>query len=524
MPLFFAISGASTFYALKPGGGWAFIKSRTIRILFPLVIVGTFLVNPVYVYAIRKFTGQTDVGFFQWYPDFFNGLFGLGGNYAPLGHGTHLWYLEFLFIFSLILLPFFIRSKKRIAAGLNRLSNRFESPVALLLLFLPLSVVGAFCEAIGLGGIRVMGGWDPVSYLLFFAYGYMIYSNGRIQEMIHRVGPVFLIGAVILSALQVDSHFGFNLIITGVTRHDMSAGGASLPLNHFGWAAVQAYRGLVAWCLIIGLLGTASRLLNFSNKALNHANEAVLPFYILHHSIILLVGGGVVQWTSGVGTKYLVIAAVSFVIIMAVYELLIRPVNIARILFGMKIKNESPKLKNVLCVMAVLFLVLVIVLAVAAAGGKVSPPPAKAGLYINQDVGFQLTFPESMNKPGQLGSGDTIFHVRHPEKTFYLKIRQGAIPSGQPLDPQAAQAWVLDIMKRYNMQSPKVLKTEIMTTPDGTKVLYAAIKFKTKSESLFGAYTFVDRNGKRLFIAGYNEGGLEPLEQIMKSLTFKPAP
>ena len=71
------------------------------------------------------------------------------------------------------------------------------------------------------------------------------------------------------------------------------------------------------------------------------------------------------------------------------------------------------------------------------------------------------------------------------------------------------------------MKNPEILSTEIFTTPDGTKALYAAIKFKTKTDSLVGAFAFVDKNGKRLFIAGYNDGGFEPLEQIMKSLTFK---
>jgi len=51
--------------------------------------------------------------------------------------------------------------------------------------------------------------------------------------------------------------------------------------------------------------------------------------------------------------------------------------------------------------------------------------------------------------------------------------------------------------------------------------LYATIKFKTRTLSLVGTYTFLDKNGKRLFIAGYNDDGFEPLEQIMKSLTFK---
>ena len=76
-------------------------------------------------------------------------------------------------------------------------------------------------------------------------------------------------------------------------------------------------------------------------------------------------------------------------------------------------------------------------------------------------------------------------------------------------------------MRNLGMKNPEILSTEIFTTPDGTKALYAAIRFKTKTDSLVGAFAFADKNGKRLFIAGYNDDGFEPLEQIMKSLTFK---
>jgi len=76
-------------------------------------------------------------------------------------------------------------------------------------------------------------------------------------------------------------------------------------------------------------------------------------------------------------------------------------------------------------------------------------------------------------------------------------------------------------MKSFHMKHPEVLSTEVFFTPDGTKVLYATIKFKTQTFSLVGTFAFVNKNGKRLFIAGYNDNGFEPLEQIMKSLTFK---
>jgi hypothetical protein len=89
----------------------------------------------------------------------------------------------------------------------------------------------------------------------------------------------------------------------------------------------------------IGPTGRLYYLDWFRVLVLAYPNEAVLPFYILHHSVILLVGAYLVKWDRGVGTKFFVIAAVSMAIIMAVYELMIRRLNILHFLFGMRSKK-----------------------------------------------------------------------------------------------------------------------------------------------------------------------------------------
>jgi hypothetical protein len=336
MPLFFVLSGAAVFLsgrANKPGG---YIKSRFLRLLVPLIFVGTLVVNPLYVYIERLSSGDAASGFFQWYPQYFDGVYGFGGNFAPLGQGTHLWYLEFLFIYSLILLPLFIRSRKRGTSFLSRLSVHFERPWALFLLFLPVAAVAAFFEGVGLGGVRVMGGWDPISYILFFSYGYLVFSNEKIGETTKRYSPIYLAVAIVLTALFLDTHFGFILKVPGLTRHDLLNDGALLPLNQALWVAVQALRGLLAWCWVIGLLGLGRRYLDFNSKFLAYANEAVLPFYILHHAVIYVIGYYVIQWGGNVGSKFIVISITSFAIIMAIYELLIRRGNLIRLSFGMK--------------------------------------------------------------------------------------------------------------------------------------------------------------------------------------------
>ena len=336
MPLFFVISGASVYFSFRPAGTGKFVKSKIRRLLIPLLLVGTFLINPVYVFIERLFEGRAVGGFFGWYPHYFEGMYGFGGNFMPLGMGDYLWYLQSLFVYSLILLPLFMISKKTGASLLTKLSVLFKKPWALFLLFLPISASAAAFELLGLGDMRVMGDWDPGSYLLFFIYGYLIFSNTKIQEMVAKYSTAYLVAALILTALYLDSHFGVHLRIPGVTRHDLLNNGSLYPLDHSAWAAVEAFRGLLGWCWILGLLGLGRRLLNIENAFVGRANEAVLPFYILHHSVIYVVGFYVIQWSGGVGMKYFAISVISFVIIVAVYELLIRRINVLRLLFGMK--------------------------------------------------------------------------------------------------------------------------------------------------------------------------------------------
>ena len=62
----------------------------------------------------------------------------------------------------------------------------------------------------------------------------------------------------------------------------------------------------------------------------------MLPFYILHQTVILTVGFYVLRLDTSLWVEYLLIAASSFIVIMAMYELLIRRINLLRFLFGMK--------------------------------------------------------------------------------------------------------------------------------------------------------------------------------------------
>jgi hypothetical protein len=81
---------------------------------------------------------------------------------------------------------------------------------------------------------------------------------------------------------------------------------------------------------------------NKNSKALAYGSQAVLPFYILHQTIILFVGWYIIPLDMFFLLKYLIISTASFILIMLIYEVCIKRINMIRFLFGMRlIKAES---------------------------------------------------------------------------------------------------------------------------------------------------------------------------------------
>jgi hypothetical protein len=83
-------------------------------------------------------------------------------------------------------------------------------------------------------------------------------------------------------------------------------------------------------------LGYGMHGLNRNTPFLRYANEAVLPFYVMHQSVLLVVGYFVVRWPVSDLAKFLIIGFSSLGIILGVYEFAIRRVNVLRFLFGMR--------------------------------------------------------------------------------------------------------------------------------------------------------------------------------------------
>jgi peptidoglycan/LPS O-acetylase OafA/YrhL len=323
MPLIFAISGASLFYALGKGRPGQFIKDKVLRLLVPLLF-GAVTLGALQMYLERLSHGEFSGSFFQFLPHYFNGLDGFGGNFVWTG--VHLWYLEMLFIFSLAMLPLFLWLKRGSGQrALVTLGDWLARPGAAYLLALPVMLlIGLMNRNTFLGSLG-WGGGSIFSHLCFFLSGFVIVSHAGLQNSIQRLRWISLALVVVL----LVTIFALYMLVG-----DPAFGTVQYTLFF-------SLYGLWSWCWVLAILGFGLKHLNFSTPALGHANEAVLPFYILHQPVLLCVGFFVVRWAIPDLLKWAIIMPTSFVIIVTLYEFLVRRFNVMRVLFGMKLLKQA---------------------------------------------------------------------------------------------------------------------------------------------------------------------------------------
>jgi glucan biosynthesis protein C len=320
MPLLFMISGAAIYFSLKSRSTNAYLKERVVRLFVPLAGIGVFVLGPLQVYLERLTHGDFSGNFWQFYPHYFDGVYGFGGNFAFMG--LHLWYLMLLFLFSMLALPLMLPSRKTGSSLLTRLSQRLNTSWVLVILFAVIGLGSLFSDLLGLGFTREMGSWDILSYFLFFLAGYMLFANARTQDTVRRLGLPLLITGLVTATIHLF------LLFNSATGQSYDNSPIDLRL-------------VATWTLILGILGTGARFLSFNHKNLSYANEAVLPFYILHQPVLLVIGYFVVQWSLPAVAKYTIILISAFCVIMAIYEILVRRWNVLRFLSGMKL-NKKP--------------------------------------------------------------------------------------------------------------------------------------------------------------------------------------
>jgi glucans biosynthesis protein C len=315
LPLLFLISGMGTYYALSSRSASGFMFERVKRLLLPL-LVGMLLVVPPQVYFERLDKGQFTGNYFEfWLSQAFVGVY-------PEGNLSwhHLWFLPYLLLFSLVLIPAFLKLRKHPGGWLfKKLLKLTAKPFGLFWMIIPLYLWESLLEPFFPSTHALIGDWfNLVNYLTFFFYGFLLLCTGDIfwKSVIENRKKYLLTGIIIFS---IQAGIWFLLEDSVVV--------------HFVEALVKVTN---IWAWILALSGFAAAYLNRPGKALRYANEAVYPFYILHQTVTIAIGYYLMRQPWDFSLKFSLLLFGTFGISWLIYEFGIRRWKLIRPLFGLK--------------------------------------------------------------------------------------------------------------------------------------------------------------------------------------------
>ncbi len=90
------------------------------------------------------------------------------------------------------------------------------------------------------------------------------------------------------------------------------------------------------WSWILAVFGFSATSLNKESKVIKYRNQAVYPFYLLHQTIIILIGFYLMDSSIPVSLKAVIMVASTFGGCWIIYEFLIRRISLLKLLFGVR--------------------------------------------------------------------------------------------------------------------------------------------------------------------------------------------
>lgn len=293
LPLLFLVSGyASAALFAKTGAAGAFLRSRSARLLIPLIF-GIIVVVPVQPWIELMTQHGYAHGFAHfWLHDYFR--FGsLEGIVLPTWQ--HLWFVVYLWLYTLIavailaLVPEAMRA--RVADGAARLLRGWGILVVPFAAWLAiLTAFPGYRETHAL----VDDGPNHLHYLVPFFVGWLLRVRPALFVGVARCWPVALVIGIAAYAYIAWAMWG---------ALDEGPAPAGIVTTFMIVRLVQG------WATIVALVGIADRYGNRDHPRRAMFAEAVFPFYIIHQTIIVVIGWYLLQGHVGALPSFLILVA-----------------------------------------------------------------------------------------------------------------------------------------------------------------------------------------------------------------------
>ncbi|CAN5496175.1 hypothetical protein BH11BAC5_BH11BAC5_22480 [soil metagenome] len=323
LPLLFFISGVGIHFSLGKRSVISFAGERVVRLFIPLLFAMFFTI-PLQVYFEKLQQGKITGSYANFYPTVW--------NFIPYPEGSlswsHMWFVVYLFVFCLLLLPVFALFKIKALRKLKeKLGNVLSHPLLLFLLVVPLAVYYfKFFIKYPEQGSLVDDWFVFIFSITLLLYGYLLGGNERVWRSCEK-NRFYFLGMAAACITVLFYKYWWNNQVPKVQDEELYTYGV-LNAMHI-------------WLLILAILGFAKRHLNFTNRFLRYTTQAVYPFYILHQTLIVAFGYYVVQWQLPVVLKLIILVVGCFASLLLLYHWVIKPFVITRVLYGLKPKEAK---------------------------------------------------------------------------------------------------------------------------------------------------------------------------------------
>jgi len=320
MPLLFFVSGFISCLLLDRLTNNSFIMQRFNRLIVP-TIIGTFVLVAPQIYFERKLHGAT-FSYLEFYQTFLQFNWWPNGNF----HWLHLWFIPYLFVYNLLSIPVFRFLQKTSATRIEASFRHYR--LTMIATFVIIAIIPYTFLS-----VRFPVTYDLIhdharhSFFIFFILaGILTYRYKTILNVIEEK-------RLLLFQLAFAALLAINIIRwNGWEPANLWSDWLNRPLSYVFIALLN----INSWLWVLTLLGYAKRYCNKGSAQLTYCNNAVFPFYILHQTVIVIVGYYVVQTSDNAAFKYFFLLIACFLLTGFMYHLYIRPFRAVRFLFGAK--------------------------------------------------------------------------------------------------------------------------------------------------------------------------------------------
>jgi hypothetical protein len=322
LPLLFVISGIAVRYAADKMAAGPFAWSRFKRLMIPLLFGSFFIVPPQTYYELLG-KGVIEPGywdFYKLYVDFDRHWEVVTPTY------NHLWYVMYVLIYTMVAIPLLLIARHTPVPQI--VGRLFASPLVLLLPVIPFLLYRFTLDTQFPESHDFMN--DPAAHA--------------------RYGSWFFLG--LLCAKSADFWAGVKkywrvslglAVATGVVLTPVWQNWDSMVLDGTAMQVARAARVAYMWWVIAALFGLAEKYLNRPSRTLTYLTEAVFPYYILHQTLIVLIGVALAPLMVGAVPEFVLVTLGTALGCALLHEYVIRRIPVLRPLFGLRPKTEQAR-------------------------------------------------------------------------------------------------------------------------------------------------------------------------------------